>query len=235
MTIASSSAEPSSKSANQGNLPGVSFLRGVAAPAAIVLLALALRLYKLNQESVGFDEAFSMTACRASIAGMMRILIDDFVHPPLHYLALRGWLDIFGSGVVQARMFSVLFGTLAVAMLYMLTDYLLDQRSALLASLLLAISQLNIQFAQEARPYAQFLFLFLACCYLFIRALHTRSLRLWCGFVALAVLLVYTHYFGLLVLGARWCSPFCTGGPTRFRPCGGSAAQRCCCWLTCRG
>jgi 4-amino-4-deoxy-L-arabinose transferase-like glycosyltransferase len=203
MGIASSTDERSSGSPADTRVPyrNSSLFHTALAPVAVVLLGLALRLYKLNQESVGFDEAFSMTACRASLAAMMRILIDDFVHPPLHYFVLRGWLDVFGSGVIQARMLSVLFGTLAIAMLYVLTDYLLGRRSALLASLLLAVSQLNIQFAQEARPYAQFLFLFLACCYLFIRALHGRSLKFWCGFVALAVLLTYTHYFGLLVLG----------------------------------
>jgi hypothetical protein len=47
-----------------------------------------------------------------------------------------------------------------------------------------------------------FLFLFLCCCYVFIRALHARSFRLWCGFIALSVLLIYTHYYGMLVLGA---------------------------------
>jgi uncharacterized membrane protein len=204
MGIAPSTDERSSTAPDRSSLPprNASLLSATLAPVAVVLFGLALRLYKLNQESVGFDEAFSMTACRDTFAGMMRILIDDFVHPPLHYFVLRGWLDVFGSGVVPARVLSVLFGTLAIAMLYVLTNYLLDRQSALLASLLLAVSQLSIQFAQEARPYAQFLFLFLACCYLFIRALHGRSLKLWCGFLGLAILLVYTHYFGLLVLGA---------------------------------
>ena len=204
MGIASSTDERLSKAPDRPSFPRreASFVFTVLAPVAVVLLGLALRLYKLNQESVGFDEAFSMTACRATLDGMMRTLIADFVHPPLHYFVLRGWMDVFGSGVVQARMLSVVFGALALAILYILTEYLLDRRSALLASLLLAVSQLTIQFSQEARPYAQFLFLFLACWYLFIRALHTRSMKLWCGFVAFAVLLIYTHYFGLLVLGS---------------------------------
>jgi uncharacterized membrane protein len=72
----------------------------------------------------------------------------------------------------------------------------------LISSLLLAVSQLEIMFSQDARMYAQVLFLFLCCCYLFIRALHARSFRLWCGFIVLSVLLIYTHYYGMLVLGA---------------------------------
>jgi uncharacterized membrane protein len=203
MGIASSTDDRCSEAAGQsGSEPNeTSVFHTVLAPLAIVLLGLVLRLYKLNQESVGFDEAFSMWACRDTFAGMMRTLIEDFVHPPLHYFLLRGWLDVFGSGVVQARLLSVLFGTLAIAILYMLVADLLDRHPALFAALLLAVSQLSIQFAQEARPYAQFLFLFLVCCFLFARALRDRSLKLWCGFVGVAILLIYTHYFGLLVLG----------------------------------
>jgi uncharacterized membrane protein len=177
-------------------------LRLALAPAAITLLGLALRLYKLNQESIGFDEAFSIAACRLPLAAMLNRLIEDFVHPPLHYFALRGWLDVFGSNVVQARMLSVIFGVLAIPLLYVLSEYLFDRRTALFSSLLLAVSQLEIMFAQEGRPYAQFLFLFLACWYLFVRALRSRSAKLWCGFTALSILLIYTHYFGVLVLGA---------------------------------
>jgi 4-amino-4-deoxy-L-arabinose transferase-like glycosyltransferase len=177
-------------------------LRTALAPAFVILLGLGLRLYGLNNESVGLDEAFSMVACRESLGDMLRRLISDFVHPPLHYFALRAWLDIFGSGVSQARILSVIFGTLSIALLYVLTKYLLDRRAALLSCLLLAVSELSIMFAQEARPYAQFLLLFLCCCYLFIRALHTRSLKLWCGFTGACLLLIYTHYFGFLVLSA---------------------------------
>ena len=170
------------------------------APAAIVVLGVAMRLYHLN-ESVGLDEAFSMAATRVPVAEMWSQVVEDFVHPPLHYFALRGWLDVFGSGVGTARMLSVLFGTLAIPLLYLVARDLFDRRTAELASLMLAVSQIGIMYSQEARPYAQFLFLFLACWLMFIRALRARSGRYWCVFICVSILLIYTHYFGVLVLG----------------------------------
>jgi 4-amino-4-deoxy-L-arabinose transferase-like glycosyltransferase len=201
MTTAPSTAEPYSRPENRDELPLRSRFLLILAPVAVVLLGFGLRLFRLNHESVGYDEAFSMLATRMPVAGMWQHLVEDFVHPPLHYFVLRGWLDVFGYDVGAARMLSVVFGGLAVALLYLLTKYLFDRRSALISSLLLAVSQLSIMFAQEARPYAQFLCLFLACWYLFIRAVHTRSIGLWCGFLCSSILLIYTHYFGLLVLG----------------------------------
>ena len=177
-------------------------LRPASAPVAVTLLGLALRLYHLNRQSVGYDEAFSMTLCSMPVAEMLRRLIEDFVHPPLHYFALRYWLDIFGFGVGQARMLSVVFGTLAIPLLYFVAKHLFGRSAALVSALLLAISQLGIMFSQESRPYAMFLFFFLACWLLFIHAQRLRSVRLWCAFVSCSILLIYTHYFGLFALGA---------------------------------
>lgn len=171
------------------------------AAAAVFLLGLALRLYRLNWESVSHDEAFSMAATRLPVGGMIEELVADFVHPPLHYFVLRGWLDLTGYGVLQARLLSVIFGTLAIVVLYRLAKYLFDERTALFSCLLLATSQLSIMQAQDGRMYGLVLFLVLSCSYLFVRALDERSFALWCGFTLLAIVLIYTHYFGFLVLG----------------------------------
>ena len=135
-------------------------------PVVVVLLGLVLRIVYLMHESVSGDEAFSITLTRDPLGEMMRRLVLDLVHPPLHYLALRGWLKVFGFGLFQARVLSVIFGTLAVVFLYLLAEYLFDRRTALLSALLMATSQLAIMFSQEARPYAQTHFLALLSAYL---------------------------------------------------------------------
>ena len=175
------------------------------APAAIILFGIILRLFYLNHQGSDFDEAFSIASVHLPMRDMMRTLIADYVHPPLHYLVLRGWLDLFGFGVVQARLLSVVFSAAALCMLYSLARYLFDRKVALLATLFLAISQLSIAFAQEARPYAQFLFLFLCTTYLFVRALRERRAVLWWSFIGAGILLIYTHYFGVLALLALLC------------------------------
>jgi len=139
-------------------------------PAVIGLLALALRLYRVGVESVGYDEAFSLSFAAEPLPRMMQDLIRDFVHPPLHYLVLTAWMKVFGFGVMQARLLSVVCGTLAVIVLYALTGRLFGRMTAAVAALLLAISELGVIFSQEARPYAQFLLLFLCSSYLFVRA-----------------------------------------------------------------
>jgi uncharacterized membrane protein len=171
-------------------------------PALILLLALALRIFHLRHESVSGDEAFSITLTRDPLGVMMHRLVLDLVHPPLHYLALRGWLKPFGFGLLQARVLSVIFGTLAVVFLYLLAEYLFDRRTALLAALLMAVSQLAIMFSQEARPYAQMHLLGVASAYLFLRAWREGRAAYWWAFVAAGVVMLYTDYFGVYLIAA---------------------------------
>jgi uncharacterized membrane protein len=131
---------------------------------------------------------------------MVAKIVEDFVHPPLHYFALRVWLKWFGYGVVPARLLSVIFGTLAIPMIYLLARELFERQTAAVASLLLAVSQLGIMFSQEARPYAMLLFFALCSSYLFILALRERRAIPWWGFVSAGVLMIYTHYWGGFVV-----------------------------------
>ena len=168
----------------------------------VLLLGLLLRVLYLNHESVSGDEAFSITLTQEPLGQVMHKLVLDLVHPPLHYLALRGWLKLFGFGLFQARVLSVIFGALAIVFLYLLAEYLFDRRTALLSALLMATSQLAIMFSQEARPYAQMHFLGLLSAYLFLRALREGRAMYWWGFVGSSTLMIYTNYFGVFLIAA---------------------------------
>jgi len=170
--------------------------------ASVILLALALRLYRLDSQSVWYDEVFALSVSRLPLTQMNAALVQDVVHPPLHYYFLHGWLEAFGFGPLQGRLLSALFGTLAVLMMYALARYLFDRHAALLSALLLACSQLAVMNSQEARPYAQFLLFFLCCVYLFLRAVREKRLPLWIAFLCLTSLVIYTHYYGFFVLGS---------------------------------
>jgi 4-amino-4-deoxy-L-arabinose transferase-like glycosyltransferase len=173
-----------------------------AAPAAVFLLGFAARIAYINHESVGHDESFSMTVSLRPLGEMIRALVWDFVHPPLHYFLLHCWFKLFGFGVLQARLLSAAFGTLAVVLLYFFAEYLFDRSTALVSSLLMAVSQLAIWLAQESRPYAQLHFLALLSSYLFVRALREGRALYWWGFVGSSIVMLYTHYYGVFVIAA---------------------------------
>jgi 4-amino-4-deoxy-L-arabinose transferase-like glycosyltransferase len=173
-----------------------------ALPSAIVVVGLGLRLYHLNHQSVWYDEIFSISVSGRPLKEMTQYLVKDFVQPPLHYYILHFWFNLVGFGTYQGRLLSVVFGTLAIVASYFLANDLFGRRAAGIAALLMAVSQLGVMYSQEARPYAQLLFLLPCCAYLFLVALRTGRAGPWWAFVCTVTLVVYTHYYGFFAVAA---------------------------------
>jgi uncharacterized membrane protein len=167
--------------------------------AAWALCALALRLFRLNAQSIWYDEAITLTAAKLSARALVGNFAAYFSHPPLHEILLKAWLEVWGFGDLQARLLSAILGSLAVATVYALAEYLFDRRTAMLAAMLAAISQLGMVYSQEARPYALLLLLTVLAAYCFAVSWYEHSAAAWWGFVLVTVLVFYTHYHGLLI------------------------------------
>jgi 4-amino-4-deoxy-L-arabinose transferase-like glycosyltransferase len=93
-----------------------------------------------------------------------------------------------------------LTGLAAVGVIWLLARYLFGRRCGWIAAGLLAISHLGVYYSQEARPYMLMLLWNALCVYLFLRALRERRLLFWWGFVACAILAMYTHYYSIFPL-----------------------------------
>ncbi len=174
---------------------------GKVALLLIVLLAFLLRLYRLDHQSLWYDEGFSVYLARMSLGEITARTASD-IHPPLYYYLLHLWLGPFGDSEFVLRFFSLVFGLLTVPLIYALGRRLLGTASGLLAALLLAISPLYLWYSQEARMYTLVTFLCLATSYLLLRGLEEASKgALFWGFYAfLNVLAVYSHFYAFFVL-----------------------------------
>jgi 4-amino-4-deoxy-L-arabinose transferase-like glycosyltransferase len=173
-------------------------------PVAIVLAGMFLNVYRIDWQSLWANEAFSVSAASRPLAELRDILIGDVVHPPLHPFLLHVWMRVFGAGSLQARLLSAAFGTLSIGMMFLLGRRLFDRRTGLLASALLAVSQISVAYNQEARPYAQVLLLVICSAYLLVRALEERSAPLWWAFVAATAAMLYTHYYSVVAAGVMY-------------------------------
>ncbi|MEP7363265.1 MAG: glycosyltransferase family 39 protein [Acidobacteriota bacterium] len=175
--------------------------------ALITALGAGLRLYGLDAQSTWHDETFSVAHSVRDIHTLFAILIDDYVHPPLHYLVLHYWFDIVGYGAWQARLVSAILGTLSVPLLYLLARRFADSATALCAAFLLAVSQMAVYFSQEARPYMQTQFLTLVAALTFISFLNKPNFARAAAFTVSGIALIYTHYYSagtLLAFGLYW-------------------------------
>lgn len=165
--------------------------------AAILSLALAVRLYQLDVQVVWFDEAYSVWLARLPPARAIFFTARD-VHPPLYYLLLHAWMSGFGDGVGAVRSLNVVIGVMTVAVGMLLAHRMASRRVAAIAGLLLAMLPIAVYYSQEIRMYALLGLLLLTATYLLLSWAQQQRSRYLLGYTLLMIAGLYTHYFAAL-------------------------------------
>ena len=171
-----------------------------------MLTSIALVFWRLGTASFWFDEAYTSALVRSDVSTLLSHTAAD-VHPPLYYLLLKGWAQIFGFSDVALRSFSALLMLASVFMVMVLAKRLMERRHAYLVASFAALSPFTIRFAQETRMYALVSLLLVGATYLFViqmqRKRRERSWKIWILYVLLLTAALYTHYFSILILAAH--------------------------------
>lgn len=123
----------------------------LALALAFVAFALILRLYDLGKLSFWFDETVTYSKAQLDLALLWSSGSTDN-KPPLYYTLLKPFLAA-GTSEFHLRLLSALVGSLSVGVSYYLGRELAGRRGALLLALLMAVSDVNLQYSQEARHY----------------------------------------------------------------------------------
>ncbi len=164
-------------------------------------------MWHLTTFSLWTDEIFSLVAARLPWGAMFERLVLDKVHPPLFYVLLKLWIAVGGQSLLWLKLFPLLTSIAAIIPFYLLCREL--NLSAFATNVTLSLVAVNgylIYYAQEVRMYSLLIFFTVNSFWLFARfinrgdaALKKHLLLLFIG----NLLLVYTHYFGWLVVGVE--------------------------------
>lgn len=177
---------------------------------AILLLAFALRAYRLDFQSLWSDEGISLLRASQSLPEILRNMPVE--HTPGYFVLLHGWLAIAGTSDVALRWLSLLPSVLAVALNFRLALALgalptagataTLRLVAVVAALLLATSGFQVWYAQEARMYSWLLAAALTSCLAQWQVLERPGSHAnwWAVLYTLSTaVLVYLHLFGALL------------------------------------
>jgi uncharacterized membrane protein len=146
----------------------------------------------------------------STVADTVNSLIkEDPQHPPLYFVLARYWMQWFGGSRAASRSLPALISVLALPFMYLLAWELWRSRlTSLLATALLALSPLEILFAQIARQYSLLGVSVLASSWLLVRAIkrspisNNRSRCIdWGLYVFSNLIGLYAHpFFGLALI-----------------------------------
>lgn len=170
----------------------------------LVLLAFALRVYRLGQPALRGDEAFSIVFARNPMGDMLRqFTAATEPHPPLSFLVLHVWARLAGESEFALRLTSVWAGILVVPLLYALGRTLWGHPTGLVAAAAAAWNPFYIWHAQEARMYAMLVAFTLASVLAFWTLLHRRGWGWPIAYGLVTALAIYTHYYAFLVVAVQ--------------------------------
>jgi len=186
------------------------YRRHVALPFLILLLAFALRLYRIDVQSIWWDEGHSIFVATQPISQIPTLPAMD-VHPPGYFILLHLWLNLTGTSEFALRYLSVIFSLLTIALLWRFAKKLCPRATLLpchLVALFAALSPMYVAYAQEVRSYAMITFFAAAGTLMLWQLLGFASLqstvkkrnRFLLFYIILTAACLYIHYFTIFLL-----------------------------------
>ncbi len=169
------------------------------AVVATVVVGVALRL--ISYGPLWLDEAQSVSIASGPLRQIPAALHHDGA-PPLWYVLLHLWMQVFGDSPWSVRILSALPAIAALPVVYLLGRRLAGREVGQYSLLLLAASPFAIRYAVETRMYSLVLLLSVVGAHALL-SVHRRPG--WRPVAALAVVtaaLLYTHYYALWLAAA---------------------------------
>ena len=143
--------------------------------AGCLVLAAALRVFRLGHQSLWIDELISLQLATYTqgIEFWRGLLVD--IHGPFTSMLLHGWTR-FGEGEAWLRLLYAIASLATIPVMYRLAADLFGSSAGKAAALLLAVSPFHVWYAQEIRNYAWFI--------LWVTIALVHFVRVWDGLAA---------------------------------------------------
>jgi uncharacterized membrane protein len=170
----------------------------------IIIFAVAIffRVFNIFHTSLWTDELATYWAATAPTVGES---IDRVAgtqgQSPLYFLLERFILDILPANEFSVRLLSLVASLISVFLMYSLGKLIFnDEKKALFASLLFAIHETSVYYAQEARSYSLGIMFALLGQIYFLKLFKRKSVSDLILYVFFSILTFYSHYIFASIL-----------------------------------
>jgi uncharacterized membrane protein len=170
----------------------------------ITLLAMAARLTHLEARSLWVDEGITYARATLPWNTVVSQLLLVLKQTPLYYGVMQLWTRVAGLSSFALRFPSVLAGTFAVPVTYIVGKRADSQHTGLLAAAMLVLNPFHLWYSQEARMYALSILASAGILIAFTQALK-HSGRYWWAVLALISSIAYlVHFFTWTLAAAQF-------------------------------
>ena len=175
-------------------------------PAALVAVLVVAFVFRfLTTSDLWLDEALTVNIAKLPLSELQHALRQDGA-PPLYYVMLHGWIQVFGSGDVAVRALSGVLGLVMIGLSYVAglrfgSDDRERRWAAWAAVLVVASSPYAIRYSTEARMYMLAMVLVLFGYLAVARMIEQGpSIGRFAAVALTTAALLYTQYWSLFLL-----------------------------------
>jgi len=165
----------------------------------IVAFGIAVRLY--SRSTLWLDEALSVNISKLAVGDIFEALRHDG-HPPLYYVMLHYWMEVFGDGDIAVRLLSSVFSVATLPLAWIAGRRVAGLTGARWALVVVALSPYCVRYATETRMYSLVMLLALGGYLLLDDALKRPTWPRLAGIAVVSGLLLLSHYWAIWLLGA---------------------------------
>lgn len=153
-------------------------------------------------EGLWTDELASFYHAKQSTLQNFIFCMTDLT-PPLYFVFLKFFINIFGEHDVSLRFLSVLFGIINIPVMYFAGKELGSKRTGLVAAALCSISSFLIYYSQEVRYYAFIALLATVSSLFVIKVLKNPDKKNLAGLIISNLAIMHTFTLGFVFVGIQ--------------------------------
>lgn len=167
------------------------------------LIFVILSLFSIGlifNNNVWFDEAYTLSLIQHNYSEVIEILKTD-MHPPLYFVSLKFFCEIFGYSIISTKIFSVLgyIATLFLGCTTVKKHY--GSVTSIIYMLTVGAVPMSLYFSVQQRSYEWCIFFVTLCFTEAMLFIENNKFRHCVLFVIAALLAAYNHIYALLAVG----------------------------------
>jgi uncharacterized membrane protein len=173
----------------------------IAVSVVAIVIGIATRF--ITRSSLWLDEALSVQIASLPLGEISEALKHDG-HPPLYYVLLHGWMEVFGTSDLAVRSLSAIIGLATLPLVWFLGRRKGGPTLAWVAVAVVAVSPFAVRYSSETRMYSLVILLVVVGWLLLDDVIDrgATTISRYIGIVIVSTALLYTHYWSLWLLGA---------------------------------
>jgi hypothetical protein len=165
-----------------------------------LIIGFALRFYTFDQKSLWLDEVYTFNDSRDGLKGQLNYYKENptYLHPPLFFILTHQFYP-FTKPERDLRIIPLIFGTLSIPMIYLLSRQF-SSGIALPCAFSLTFMAYHIGLSQDGRSYSLLMFIGMIGLYWFMKHLKTSKKRYLILVSFFFSILFYTSYSSILLI-----------------------------------